>query len=261
MKKRSFFIGFVCALLVVCLFGSAMASTGSKTVELIYKNIKIVLNGETVEPKDANGNVVEPFIINGTTYLPIRAVAEALGLDVQWDGSTSTVVLEDPKIKENEDPIFIGEEHELKPGEVFTKGCYVVVDGVKILCNGENFEVYNQRNDIVRITVWVVGVKKDGTTENIQTAVFRGVDEQKYKKDMDENGWAIEEYTNMVRAGDTLIATMVIDDYSWMGVPKPDIDNDGYYDITFTVSPQKSEDSIQASTSDVESAPYKLKAE
>lgn len=259
MKKRSFLNGFVCALLIVCLFGSAMASTGNKAVELIYKNIKIVLNGETVEPKDVNGNVVEPFIISGTTYLPVRAVAEALGLDVQWDGSTSTVVLEDPNFKKIETPVFSGNEYELKPGEVFTKGCYVIVDGVKILYNGEKFEVYNQRNDIVRITVWVVGVKKDGTTEDIQTAIFRGVDEHKYNKDMAENGWAIEDYTNMVRAGDTLIANMVIDDYSWMGVPKPDIDNDGYYDITFTISPQTSEDRIQASTSDVESEPYKLK--
>ncbi|MBQ9997667.1 MAG: hypothetical protein IJP19_01465, partial [Clostridia bacterium] len=30
---------------------------------------------------------------NGTTYLPVRAVASALGMDVDWDGNTSTVIL------------------------------------------------------------------------------------------------------------------------------------------------------------------------
>lgn len=260
MKRKGFWSGFFAALLVVALIGTATATTGTKAAELLYMNIKIMLNGETIDPKDANGNTVEPFAINGTTYLPIRAISEALGLDVEWDSKTKTVVLTDPSANKVETPTFSGDEYELRPGEVFTKGCYVVVDGVKILYNGESFEVYNQRSDIVRVTVWVVGVKSNGTTENIQTAIFRGLDVYKYNKDMSENGWAIEDYTNMVRAGDTLIATMVIDDYSWAGAPKPDIDDDGYYDIKFVISPQTSEDTIWVSTSDPVSAVYKLKA-
>jgi hypothetical protein len=130
--KKGFLTGFVTAILVVCLVGSAMAATGSKMAELVYKNIKIVLNGEELSPKDANGDTVEPFIIGGTTYLPVRAVSEVLGLDVSWDGKTNTVSLTDPNFKMIETPVFEGEEYELKPGGVFVKGCYVVVDGVKI---------------------------------------------------------------------------------------------------------------------------------
>lgn len=37
-----------------------------------------------------------PYIENGRTYLPVRAVAEALNLDVGWDGATSTVTLTAP---------------------------------------------------------------------------------------------------------------------------------------------------------------------
>ncbi|NCC69307.1 MAG: copper amine oxidase N-terminal domain-containing protein, partial [Clostridia bacterium] len=33
------------------------------------------------------------FIYGGTTYLPVRAVASALGVEVGWDGDTSTVYL------------------------------------------------------------------------------------------------------------------------------------------------------------------------
>jgi hypothetical protein len=38
-----------------------------------------------------NGVSVEPFIINGTTYLPVRAVAEALDMEVSWDNASKSV--------------------------------------------------------------------------------------------------------------------------------------------------------------------------
>lgn len=42
---------------------------------------------------DVNGNPVYPLLYNGTTYLPIRAVSNMLGLNVDWDGATQTVLL------------------------------------------------------------------------------------------------------------------------------------------------------------------------
>lgn len=62
-----------------------------KTLE--YKNIGVTLNGEKLKLKDAKGNSVEPFMLDGTNYLPVRALAEALGLSVSWDSATNTVVL------------------------------------------------------------------------------------------------------------------------------------------------------------------------
>ncbi len=38
----------------------------------------------------------EPFIYNGTTYLPVRAVGEAVGKEVAWDNDTKTVTLTTP---------------------------------------------------------------------------------------------------------------------------------------------------------------------
>lgn len=73
--------------------GAAIATTGSKTIDVVFSNIKIMLDGEVVEPKDANGNAVEPFIYNGTTYLPVRAVGNAIGKDVSWDGVEKVVYL------------------------------------------------------------------------------------------------------------------------------------------------------------------------
>ncbi|MBE7026729.1 MAG: copper amine oxidase N-terminal domain-containing protein [Ruminococcaceae bacterium] len=93
MKKR--LQGVVVGVLIGAMLtsGAVFAKQISETAELIYNNIKISMNGQEILPKDANGNYVEPFTINGTTYLPVRAVANALKIDVDWDGSTSTVIL------------------------------------------------------------------------------------------------------------------------------------------------------------------------
>lgn len=97
MKKLSnlkwFTLGIAVCLLATTLMIPALASTLTKTASLVYNDIKITLNGSSITPKDANGNTVEPFMIDGTTYLPVRAVANALGLSVEWDEAAKTVKL------------------------------------------------------------------------------------------------------------------------------------------------------------------------
>ena len=75
---RGFFVGFLSAILVFCLGTPAFAST-VRQLEASYSGIRIILDGVEVTPEDVNGNPVEPFAVKGTTYLPVRAVAEALG--------------------------------------------------------------------------------------------------------------------------------------------------------------------------------------
>ena len=86
------FIAGVCVAFVVSS-GVVFADSVSKTVTAVYNNIKIFVDGEKITPKDANGNTVEPFIIDGTTYLPVRAVASALGKEVDWDGTSNSVYI------------------------------------------------------------------------------------------------------------------------------------------------------------------------
>ena len=88
----------ISVVLVLLLATTAFATVGSRTAELVYNNIKVMINGKEVTPTDANGNAVEPFIINGTTYLPVRGVASALGMNVGWDDTTKTVTLDNPGV-------------------------------------------------------------------------------------------------------------------------------------------------------------------
>lgn len=92
-RVKDMLAGVLAAVLVMGLAAPAMAAQGSKTVKLSYDDIKLVINGKTVTPKDGKGNAAEPFTIDGTTYLPVRAVADALGMDVDWNGKTKTVTL------------------------------------------------------------------------------------------------------------------------------------------------------------------------
>ena len=92
-KRKGFILGVLTTVIALSLVGTAAATIGSRTVTADYSNIKITLNGTQITPTDANGNVVEPFAIGGTTYLPVRAVSDALGMSVNWDGKTGTVCL------------------------------------------------------------------------------------------------------------------------------------------------------------------------
>lgn len=95
---KGFISGVILTLLLVGIIGSAAATVGTQTATLNYNNITVTLDGVPVNLVDANGNPVEPFIIGGTTYLPIRAISNAFGLDVGWDGATQTVILTHPDV-------------------------------------------------------------------------------------------------------------------------------------------------------------------
>lgn len=92
-RRKGFIAGVLASTIFMGLVGTAAATVGSRTLTADYNNIKISVNGSTITPTDANGNVVEPFAINGTTYLPVRAVSNALGISVDWNGNTNTVLL------------------------------------------------------------------------------------------------------------------------------------------------------------------------
>lgn len=63
------------------------------TIDVVYNNIQVYINGSLTEFTDSNGNDVEPFIYNGNVYLPLPAVAEAMDVGYSWDGSTMSAYL------------------------------------------------------------------------------------------------------------------------------------------------------------------------
>ncbi|MCL2152181.1 MAG: right-handed parallel beta-helix repeat-containing protein [Oscillospiraceae bacterium] len=93
-KSKRVVFGIVAILLVTIVLGApALAKNLSQKIDVAYRDIKIYVDGEIIIPKDATGEIVEPFIYNGTTFLPVRAVSEALGKTVEWDGPTNSVYI------------------------------------------------------------------------------------------------------------------------------------------------------------------------
>ena len=82
---------------------TALAATGvSKTIDVVLNNVNLNFDynqvSEIGENYTLDNGTEVPFSIlyEGTTYLPVRKVAELFGKDVGWNGSTSTVSLTDP---------------------------------------------------------------------------------------------------------------------------------------------------------------------
>lgn len=91
-KFAAFLAGVLVAVLVMALALPTFAVLSGKQVT-IYPGVNIYMDDVLLNPTDANGNPVEVFIYNGTTYLPVRAISEALDKVVQWEGDTSSVFI------------------------------------------------------------------------------------------------------------------------------------------------------------------------
>lgn len=86
-------IGLLMLAVAACLSFPVLAQSTVSPVSITYSELRMVVDGRTIVPKDANGNPAEPFMYQNTTYLPLRALANALHLDVAWDPATSAIRL------------------------------------------------------------------------------------------------------------------------------------------------------------------------
>ena len=96
MKKSSsaFLAGVCTACLVGGLSLSVLAASGCMTIDVTP--ISIQVNGTEFAPTDVNGNPVPVFAYEGTTYAPLRALAEAYGLEVGYDAERNMATVTDP---------------------------------------------------------------------------------------------------------------------------------------------------------------------
>lgn len=79
--------------MVISLIGKAQADSVVKSLEVYFQGITIVAGGRTLTTDK------EPFIYNGSTYVSLRMVADALGKKVTWDGANNQVIISDDPVK------------------------------------------------------------------------------------------------------------------------------------------------------------------
>lgn len=74
MKRKTIIL---MSLVLILALGLTAVATGSQQQITVNANLmKVVVNGETL--------TADNFLYNGTTYIPIRAAAEAMGADVEF---------------------------------------------------------------------------------------------------------------------------------------------------------------------------------
>ena len=95
MKTRKTFITLAIVLALACgmVIGANAADALKEISAYLNYGITIKYNSEVQTLTDTDGNRVYPITYNGTTYLPIRAVSNILGIGVEWNGATQTVLL------------------------------------------------------------------------------------------------------------------------------------------------------------------------
>lgn len=89
-ELKAFVAGMVITLV---LLGVAIAEPMEQEIRVIYNNIKLFIDDSEYIPLDTNGKKVEPFVYNGTTYLPVRAIANAFDVNLYWDPKTNSIYL------------------------------------------------------------------------------------------------------------------------------------------------------------------------
>jgi hypothetical protein len=90
-KKASLVILIV---LITSIIAASMVWSISATRKVdatANDNIKIYYDGQLKAFTESDGSKISPVVINGRTYLPLRAVADLVGLGVEWESATQSI--------------------------------------------------------------------------------------------------------------------------------------------------------------------------
>ncbi|AIQ56291.1 stalk domain-containing protein [Paenibacillus borealis] len=80
----------------MAITGSAGVYAGTNMQKIsayLNHSIGFKVNGAAYTPVDGNGKTLSPITYNDTTYLPVRALADALKVPVTFNASTNQVIL------------------------------------------------------------------------------------------------------------------------------------------------------------------------
>ncbi|GBG06092.1 hypothetical protein PAT3040_00594 [Paenibacillus agaridevorans] len=91
MKKKSVILLLILTAMLSLSTGAFAASNLTEIKAYLNAGIKFRLDGKPWRPLDDKGKEVLPITYKGTTYLPLRVIANAFDIPIRWDGSTQTI--------------------------------------------------------------------------------------------------------------------------------------------------------------------------
>jgi len=94
MKKKTWVISAaICGMIIS---GSTGVYAGSKLQEIkafLNHEIVVEVNNAAFNAVDAKGNKLAPITYNNTTYLPVRAISDALNVPIKFDAANNKVII------------------------------------------------------------------------------------------------------------------------------------------------------------------------
>lgn len=147
MNKR--FFGFVLGVMISSLIFNGISLATALTartekIEVKYDNIQVYKDNVLQTLKDAEGKELEPFIYNGTTYVPVRAAAQMAGMRVEWDGPTKSIHLWDKKDPNVTYLVDVRPPHAGNDYEVYKEKDKTFMMGSKVQQKGVILESYDE---------------------------------------------------------------------------------------------------------------------
>ena len=92
MKKKWIALGTT-LVMTAAMAIPAMAAIDYETARL-RPDFTIMIDGKEKNFKRSDGSAAFALVYEGSTYLPLRAIGEAIGRNVNWDEDTKTITLE-----------------------------------------------------------------------------------------------------------------------------------------------------------------------
>lgn len=193
LMKKGLKIMLSIVFVLVLLGNVAFAST---EITAYLADFKLFLNGNRIDKE-----IIE---VDGSSYLPVRAISEALGLDVKWDGKKQSIFLtsnsnssgksDEHLLDVNYNPVInpsnfvngiTNEYFPLTPGKVYTYKSQTEdeIETIVVTVLPETKTVAGVTCTVVRDTVTVEGELIEDTYDW-------------YAQDIDGNVWYMGEYVS-----------------------------------------------------------------
>ncbi len=87
-------VSLISVAMLGCLGTGVYAGSNLKEIKAyLNTGMKFKVDGQPVQLTNSSGAVITPITYDNNTYLPVRAVSNLLGVNVNFDGKTNTIEL------------------------------------------------------------------------------------------------------------------------------------------------------------------------
>lgn len=95
MLKRKRIVSVLIVLAILVGVSTTVFAVKQQQQITVTYGMSLFFNDQKSTLRDANGGEVQPFVYQGTTYVPIRGVSQLFGADVSYDAASNSAYIYD----------------------------------------------------------------------------------------------------------------------------------------------------------------------